>query len=661
MLLPLTQGSYQARSLIASAQRCVNLYPEKNPPDSPVPFTHYLTPGLTQLLTSLDNGVWRCLYEASNGNIYGVVDQNIYALSQINNTWTLGPVIGTLQATLSTPVYIQDNGIVAIVADGSSMGYAIDILNGNAFAQITDPNFLGATKVDYLDTFFIFNKPGTNEWYISLSEANYEMFTGTLGAILTGNISTPGAGYSDGTYVNQPLIGGSGSSATATIQVTNGAVSNLLIISSGTNYVVGDQLTATLVGSGIATWSATVGSSYTDGLYSNVALTGGGGTGALANITVSSGAVSNVDIIAVGINYVVGDALGASLPVGSGFALTILTVAGNGFIATVDTIGGGAFDPLDIATKTGYPDEIINLIVMHLEIWLIGSQTTEIWYNAGAADFTFQILPGVFIEHGCAAPYSVARQDLSIYWLSKDRQGQNIVLRGNNYAAHRISTYAIENEFASYPTISDAIGFTYQQLGHLFYVLTFPTANKTWVWDDSIGLWHERSSFNLVTSSTVATDPTLGRSRANCACASDGTILVGDYNNGILWEWDPNSTYEGSVGIPLPRIRSFPHLVDDQKRVSYKQFIADMEVGTDTTDTSTTSTKPVVALRWSNDRGKTYTNYVEQSLGQQGQYLISPQWRRLGIARDRIFELSWSADAITALNGGWIDSQTAGT
>ena len=581
MLIPLQGGFYQAKSLIASAQRCVNLYPEVNPSDAPTPTTHYPTPGLRKLLQSPPNGVWRCLYLASNGNVYGVVNQNVYAIT-FNSTWSLSTLLGTLQDNLSTTVYIQDNGLVAILTDGTKNGYAIDLTTNN-FGAITDPNYLGAVKVDYLDTFFILNVPDTNQWFISLAEVNFDMLAGLFGSIISSSISTGGTGYADGTYANQTLTGGTGGGATATIIVSGGTVQTVTVTNKGSNYTAGDSLTATL-----------------DGI-------------------------------------------------------------GTDFSYTVDTIGGGAFDPLDIATKSGYPDHIVNIIVMHLEIWLIGSQTTEIWINSGAADFTFQILPGVFIEHGCAATYSVAKQDLSIYWLSKDKQGQCIVLKGNNYAASRISTFAIENEFSKYEVISDAIGFTYQQLGHTFYVLTFPTANKTWVWDESTQIWHERNSFNFTGDEVLPIDPLLIRMRANCCCSANGDVLVGDFENGTLWKLDTNYAFEGDVQIPIPRIRTVPHLIKDQKRVIHNQIILDMEPGTDMGVDSGISVNPVVNLRWSDDRGKTYGSYVSQSLGNQGEYLTSIQYQRLGMARDRVYEISWSSSAPTALNGVWLQIQVAGT
>jgi len=65
------------------------------------------------------------------------------------------------------------------------------------------------------------------------------------------------------------------------------------------------------------------GTLYTNGTYTNQALTGGSGSGATATIVVASGIVTSVTIYAKGKNYVVGDALSASLPVGSGLIITV--------------------------------------------------------------------------------------------------------------------------------------------------------------------------------------------------------------------------------------------------------------------------------------------------------------------------------------------------
>lgn len=473
MRVPLIGGAYQARSIIANAQRCVNLYPEINPKDAPVPVTHYPTPGLTQLVQGPSYPV-RCTYRASNGDLYTVIGPNVYYSTPGFSLQQLGTIF-----TTSGIVSMADNGLSAVLVDGTTAGYKINLTSRN-FEQINDADFYGGDRVDILDNFFILNRPGTNQFYISE-------------------------------------------------------------------------------------------------------------------------------------------------------ALTV------------------QFDPLDIAAKSGYPDDIVSLIVMHREIWLLGTLTTEIWYNSGAAAFPFERMPGAFIQHGCIAKHSVAQQDLSIYWLGQDPQGNRIVFRGNSYAALRISTHAIEAEFAQYAVVEDAIGYTYQQEGHAFYVLTFPAANKTWVFDQATELWHERAWLD--------SNGNLDRHRSNCCANAYGVNVVGDWQNGKLYAMDLD-TYT-DIGNPIPRIRSFPHLLNDGKRVSYSQFIADMAVG-EYAGTEIGDSVPV-SLRWSDTRGASWSNPVMQSLGTAGQYLTSLQWRRLGMARDRVFELSWSIPAKTALNGAFIEPQAMGT
>ena len=150
-------------------------------------------------------------------------------------------------------------------------------------------------------------------------------------------------------------------------------------------------------------------------------------------------------------------------------------------------------DPTYIAAKTSYPDNIQVHMVNHRELWLLGSQkSTELWYDAGGTQFPFQIEPGVYIEQGCVAKASVARHDVEIFWLGINADGKATVFLGKDYKAQPISTYAIAQKLSDYTTISDAIGMVYQQQDHIFYVLTFPSANATWVYDRRENLWHER-------------------------------------------------------------------------------------------------------------------------------------------------------------------------
>ena len=481
MQLALLSGAYEARSIIASAQRCVNLYPQINQRESflmlpqmagaPTILTHYPTPGLTLLTTATSNG-WRGLYRANNGQLYGVCGTKVYAIS---STWKLTE-LGSI-GTLLTPVSMSDNGITLLLVDGSTTGHTVDLAT-NAFAVLTDTTgaFVGADRVDYIDTFFLFNSPGTQAFYTSLSNTTQ-------------------------------------------------------------------------------------------------------------------------------------------------------------------------FDPLYIANKTGRADKLVTLAVCRREIWLLGERSTEVWYDSGDSAFPFQIVSGAFIEHGCIAKYSVAIQDVNVFWLSQDAQGHAIVMMGSNYNAQRISTHAIEHEIQKYDVLSDAVAHIHQVEGHTFYVLTFPSADKTWVFDVATNLWHERMWLD--------TNGNEHRVRPQVGTYAYGSFVVGDWQNGNLYSYDLENYTDNDV--PIRRIRSFPHVLNELKRISYRQFMADMQAGAD----KTPGDDPTVFLRWSDDRGASWGNPVAQDLGAQGETLINLQWQRLGMARDRVFELSWTSSVPTALNGAYIDVRPA--
>ena len=289
---------------------------------------------------------------------------------------------------------------------------------------------------------------------------------------------------------------------------------------------------------------------------------------------------------------------------------------------------------------SGDADQLQIIDVVHKEMWSFGRRTTEVWTNVGAFPFPFQPIPGVFLQHGIAALRSLAKWGLNIFWLSQDNNGQALIMQGSAYKADIVSTPAIADAISKYSRIDDAIGFCYQQGAHIFYFLTFPTGNATWCYDLSTQLWHERGYLDE--------NGNLNRHRANCVAFAYNKTIVGDWQNGKLYNFDLNNYTDD--GDAIMRLRSFPHLVNDGDRVSYTNFMADIEVGTELDPAS----DPQLTLRWSNDRGVSYGNGLQQSLGRTGEYRTVPSWSRLGFARDRVFELSWTAAAATALNGAWI-------
>jgi len=192
-------------------------------------------------------------------------------------------------------------------------------------------------------------------------------------------------------------------------------------------------------------------------------------------------------------------------------------------------LDGLSVDPLDFASAEGSPDGLVALIVDHREAWLFGTNSVEVWYDAGNVAFPLQRIQGAFNEIGCVAPYSVAKLDNSIFWLGADARGRGIVYRANGYTGVRVSTHAIEWQIQQYGNLSDAIGYTYQQDGHSFYVLIFPTANTTWVYDAATQAWHERAGWS---------NGSFTRHRSNCQMAFNSEVIVGDFENGNIYAFD---------------------------------------------------------------------------------------------------------------------------
>ena len=234
-------------------------------------------------------------------------------------------------------------------------------------------------------------------------------------------------------------------------------------------------------------------------------------------------------------------------------------------------LDGLSVDPLDFASAEGSPDGLVSLIVDHRELWLFGTNSVEVWYNSGDADFPLTRIQGAYNEIGCLAPYSVAKMDNSVFWLGSDARGRGIVYRANGYQGQRVSTHAVEWQIQQYPTLSDAVAYTYQQDGHMFYVINFPDADTTWVYDAATGLWHERAAF---------IEGLFRRHWGNCQMAFGDEVVIGDYQNGNLYAFDMDYyTDNGQAQKWLRSWRALPPGQNNLKRTAHHSLQLDIETG----------------------------------------------------------------------------------
>lgn len=304
---------------------------------------------------------------------------------------------------------------------------------------------------------------------------------------------------------------------------------------------------------------------------------------------------------------------------------------------------GLQWNATDKAVRSMGADGIVCAFQNHRELWVWGEVTSEVWYNAGTANFPFAPIEGVFVEMGCGAKGSPDRFDNQSVWLARNRDGDRMAVIAAQYVPQRISTHAVETAWRRYERTDDAVSFCYQQDGHNFYVLSFPTAQATWVYDAATKLWHERGYWNSEHS-------TWEMHRAITHCYAFDQHLLGDRATGQVYTYDLAYAFDGDR--PIRRMRRLPHLARENRRQFYTRCELEMETGIG--HTVPPATPPEIMLRWSDDRGHTWSPEWWRAVGHQGDYAARVYWERLGSARDRVFELSMTADTPWRLIDGYL-------
>lgn len=305
---------------------------------------------------------------------------------------------------------------------------------------------------------------------------------------------------------------------------------------------------------------------------------------------------------------------------------------------------GLTWPALALASATSTPDDIKKPFALNQQLYLIKESTTELWYNnetATTQGCPFARMSGGMINFGTSASRSVARCGDMTLMLATTRVRDSAVYFGiisfSGTAMTKISTAAIDYRISQLTTLSDAIAYSYVCEGHLFYVLTFPTDDVTFVYDLSTQEWHERSSY-------VAGEFKQHRHLSNEYVFFAGKHLVSHYSSPIIYEM--SSAYYDDAGDPITRIRIAPPVYDPDEKDNVKIFklVIDFEAGVGLSGTDHNST-PTAWLSWSNDGGMTWSAEYPASMGKQGEYKTRLVWRSLGSSRNRVFKLR-IADAV---------------
>jgi hypothetical protein len=596
-------AAYEAPSIYQDAQECINFYPEIDPTKAQGErgiIALYPTPGLQTVAILPNQEEVRGIRTLSGGQQVVVVCGDFVYVMESDYT---PKMIGQMNSSTGL-VGIVDNGVNVYIVDGT-----------------------------YRYTWFISN-PSAAIFTGSISTT-----TLTVDSMLSGTIAVGQAIFGEGIAQNTVITAlgtGTGGAGTYTVSnsqtVTTTQINSVAAPAVVTGDITGTTLDVTAVSSGTLQIGQTLeGANVTDGTIITAFGTGSGGTG---TYTVSpSQTAASATIYAL--NWTVLPSTDGAFEGGGTVDITdnyfIYNKPDSQLWAASDLLSP-ITDPLSFASKDGSPDDLVALIVDRREVYLLGEMSSEVWIDSGGVPFPFTRIPGTSTQQGIAAQWSCARMGNSFAYVSKNNRGEAMIVRMNGYFPERISTHAVETTLVN-QNVSDALAWTYKLEGHEVYVVTFPSIGEnglTWAFDNTTGLWHKwlyRNNQNQ-----------FERHRGNCCAFFNQQVLVGDYENGKIYQ--VAREFYTDDGQPIRRIRRAPHITSDLQRQYFHELQIQFQPGV---GLSTGQGKdPQAMLRWSNDGGSTWSNEYWTSIGKQGKYQNRAIWRRLGWSRDKVFEVSVS-------------------
>jgi hypothetical protein len=292
-------------------------------------------------------------------------------------------------------------------------------------------------------------------------------------------------------------------------------------------------------------------------------------------------------------------------------------------------LDGTSWPALQVATAESSPDNLVAMKVFNKNLWMAGEDSMEVMRSTGDLELAFKRIKGAVSPWGAVGPNAMTVSNQRLFWMGKSGKANPAVIEGRGLKGVPVSTPAIERALKGYAVTSDVLSYSYRE-GQDFAIWTFPGADKTWVYDPSMGQsgWHERGYWD--TGGAV-----YERVRDNCYAHFNGLNIVGDHTTNQLFKLD-RDTYEDD-GRLVRRLRVTPpwgiknHLV----QINFLDLLFEYGVG----DLGGAG-DPVAMLRFSKDGGHNWSTQRSEAIGAIGVYNTpSVRFRMLGAARQWQFEL----------------------
>ena len=300
------------------------------------------------------------------------------------------------------------------------------------------------------------------------------------------------------------------------------------------------------------------------------------------------------------------------------------------------------FDSQHIGELESSPDIVVAIETLERQLFVFGENITEVWLDipSSSALFPFQRQNSISIEYGCISPDTIASGFGRMVWLGSNESSAASILVSTGSTPKKIATDGIEFELDNLKNPNDSFGFLFEEDGHIFYQINFPSDNVSYVYD-----FNEDKFFNV-------TDHKLNAHIARKMSFFNNTHVFITSMDGGLYEMDSGlytykeTTSDDDTGFTIPRIRiTAPKRLPKAERFIIDSVDLTMQQGYSNEDLK-------VDLSVSKDGAQEFGTTWSQSLKPMGDRPNKFNYRKIGAANDVTFQFRfWGNDKFVVTDG----------
>jgi hypothetical protein len=282
-----------------------------------------------------------------------------------------------------------------------------------------------------------------------------------------------------------------------------------------------------------------------------------------------------------------------------------------------------SWNALDFEAASAAPDNALAFCTAFSMVYILGDETTQLYYNSGNADFPFAAITSATQEYGILAPDSLAESDDGVFFLATTPEGGRFVVQMIGQSAKIVTGDDQDDILADVEEPELAYGFIFQQHGISFYALQLDDGDLTLVYNITAGVWEERQ----------LQDGSGWRASGHGILA--GVNIVGSRLSASFYELRPDVYDDAGEELIRRRVTRIYH--KDGMLLDWHQVVIDIEAGVG----NDAVPEPRLRLRHTNDQG-TWSNQMTARLGASGERQTRCVFNNLGIARAKQIEIEYA-------------------